>query len=131
MTEDVGRRRFATTRWSLILAAAGPGSATAESALASLCEIYWFPVYAFVRRTGVSNCGDFPRPPLRIAAHAGNAKFTGKFQVFYKLIAVHTSSGPGIVAGRRERNGCRHWGVVTAWPTQADAKRGDARHGRG
>ena len=51
MAED-GPRRFATTRWSLILAAGDPHSA--ESALASLCEIYWFPVYAFVRRTGAS-----------------------------------------------------------------------------
>jgi RNA polymerase sigma factor (sigma-70 family) len=54
MPADPGRRRFATTRWSLILAAAGPESTRAESALASLCEIYWFPVYAFVRRTGAS-----------------------------------------------------------------------------
>jgi RNA polymerase sigma factor (sigma-70 family) len=52
MAEDTGPRRFATTRWSLILAAADPRSA--ESALSSLCEIYWFPVYAFVRRTGAS-----------------------------------------------------------------------------
>jgi len=48
------RRRFATTRWSLILAVRNRGSANASSALASLCEMYWFPVYAFIRRTGVS-----------------------------------------------------------------------------
>ena len=54
MTDDAGHRRFATTRWSLILAAADPRSTSAESALAALCEIYWFPVYAFVRRTGAS-----------------------------------------------------------------------------
>jgi RNA polymerase sigma-70 factor (ECF subfamily) len=35
------------------VAAAGPES-QAASALASLCDIYWFPVYAFIRRTGVS-----------------------------------------------------------------------------
>ena len=46
--------KFATTRWSLILAAGDPGSPQASSALASLCEIYWFPVYAFIRRTGAS-----------------------------------------------------------------------------
>jgi RNA polymerase sigma-70 factor (ECF subfamily) len=35
------------------------GSATAESALASLCEIYWFPVYAFIRRPARSRrCQD-------------------------------------------------------------------------
>ena len=30
------------------------GSPQAETALASLCEIYWFPVYAFIRRSGHS-----------------------------------------------------------------------------
>ncbi len=48
-----GRHRFATTHWSLILSAGGssPGAATA---LAELCETYWYPVYVFVRRTGHS-----------------------------------------------------------------------------
>jgi len=49
-----GRRRFPTTRWSWILAAAGPPTPSAEAALASLCETYWLPVYAFVRWTGAS-----------------------------------------------------------------------------
>ena len=53
MSDEARHRRFATTRWSLIVAAAGPES-QARSALASLCEIYWFPVYAFIRRTGAS-----------------------------------------------------------------------------
>ena len=47
-----GRSRFTTTRWSLVLSAgrhAGPGSA---EALASLCEAYWYPIYAFIRRQG-------------------------------------------------------------------------------
>src|SRR6476659_7139315 len=46
-------RRFATTRWSLIVAARG-NSAKASEALAVLCELYWVPVYAFIRRSGVS-----------------------------------------------------------------------------
>jgi RNA polymerase sigma-70 factor (ECF subfamily) len=45
--------RFATTQWSLVLAAAGRrGSAEAEEALARLCALYWYPVFAFVRRQG-------------------------------------------------------------------------------
>jgi RNA polymerase sigma factor (sigma-70 family) len=43
--------RFRTTRWSLILAAGGADQ-QAEAALAELCEAYWRPVYAFVRRKG-------------------------------------------------------------------------------
>jgi len=45
-------RRFATTRWSLVLDARERGSRASEQALAELCESYWFPLYAFVRRQG-------------------------------------------------------------------------------
>lgn len=44
--------RFATTHWSLVLAAAGSDSGLARRALAELCEVYWYPLYAFVRRQG-------------------------------------------------------------------------------
>jgi RNA polymerase sigma factor (sigma-70 family) len=47
-----GPRRFATTRWSLVLAAGEPSSAHSADALASLCELYWYPVYAYIRRQG-------------------------------------------------------------------------------
>jgi len=43
---------FSTTRWSLVLAAANNQSAEARQALAALCERYWFPLYAYVRRNG-------------------------------------------------------------------------------
>jgi RNA polymerase sigma-70 factor (ECF subfamily) len=44
--------RFATTRWSLVLAAGQKSNAHSAEALASLCEMYWYPVYAFIRRQG-------------------------------------------------------------------------------
>jgi RNA polymerase sigma-70 factor (ECF subfamily) len=43
---------FATTRWSLIAAAADADAPDAKAALADLCAAYWFPVYAYVRRRG-------------------------------------------------------------------------------
>lgn len=51
------RGSFATTHWSLVLAASGAGdgahdAAEARAALEQLCRIYWPPIYAFVRRKG-------------------------------------------------------------------------------
>jgi RNA polymerase sigma-70 factor (ECF subfamily) len=42
---DAGR--FATTRWSVVLAA---GQGESREALATLCATYWYPLYAFARR---------------------------------------------------------------------------------
>jgi RNA polymerase sigma-70 factor (ECF subfamily) len=49
---DRGGARFATTRWSLVLAAGRRSNARSTEALASLCETYWYPVYAVIRRQG-------------------------------------------------------------------------------
>lgn len=43
---------FHTTHWSLVLAAGAGTSSNRNNALASLCELYWYPLYAFVRRKG-------------------------------------------------------------------------------
>jgi RNA polymerase sigma-70 factor (ECF subfamily) len=42
---------FATTHWSVVLAAQGESRA-AHEALERLCRIYWRPIYSFVRRQG-------------------------------------------------------------------------------
>jgi RNA polymerase sigma-70 factor (ECF subfamily) len=44
--------RFATTHWSLVLAARDRAEPGAADALASLCALYWYPLYAYVRRSG-------------------------------------------------------------------------------
>lgn len=49
----VGSPAFVTTQWSLVLTAAeGDASSAAFDALSSLCQTYWFPLYAYVRRRG-------------------------------------------------------------------------------
>ena len=45
---------FRTTHWSNILAAGGEGTAGATTALEELCAVYWYPLYAHVRRRGYS-----------------------------------------------------------------------------
>ncbi len=49
---SAGGGRFTTTHWSLVLAAAGREDARGRQALARLCQVYWYPLYAFVRRQG-------------------------------------------------------------------------------
>jgi RNA polymerase sigma factor (sigma-70 family) len=43
---------FATTRWTMVASAGGGESRSAEEALEAICQTYWYPLYAFVRRQG-------------------------------------------------------------------------------
>jgi RNA polymerase sigma-70 factor (ECF subfamily) len=47
-----GSSQFPTTRWTLVVAAGDPRRKDARSALVSLCEKYWYPLYAYLRRRG-------------------------------------------------------------------------------
>ncbi|HEV2207813.1 MAG TPA: sigma-70 family RNA polymerase sigma factor [Verrucomicrobiae bacterium] len=44
---------FRTTHWTVVLAAK-EGKGSAAEAVAALCSSYWYPIYAFIRRTGAS-----------------------------------------------------------------------------
>ncbi len=46
---------FATTHWSLVLAAGHNESPQARQSLEKLCQTYWLPLYVFVRRRGYSD----------------------------------------------------------------------------
>jgi RNA polymerase sigma factor (sigma-70 family) len=49
----LGPGRFITTRWTLVAAAAADSSdPQRDEALGDLCETYWPPLYAFLRRRG-------------------------------------------------------------------------------
>jgi RNA polymerase sigma-70 factor (ECF subfamily) len=45
---------FATTHWSVVLTAGRRDTTRAQDALAKLCQTYWYPLYAYVRRRGYS-----------------------------------------------------------------------------
>src|ERR1043165_250777 len=49
-----GQAVFVMPRWSLVLAAGQIASVESERALEQLCRVYWYPLYAFVRRRGYS-----------------------------------------------------------------------------
>jgi RNA polymerase sigma-70 factor (ECF subfamily) len=50
----VGQPLFATTHWSVVLAAANEETPQAAAALEHLCRAYWYPLYAYVRREAYS-----------------------------------------------------------------------------
>ena len=45
-----GLSSFATTHWSLVVAAGRRSSPASATALADLCQRYWYPLYVYVRR---------------------------------------------------------------------------------
>jgi RNA polymerase sigma-70 factor (ECF subfamily) len=43
---------FPTTTWTLVANACDPTDAAGRAAFATLCEKYWYPLYAYIRRCG-------------------------------------------------------------------------------
>jgi RNA polymerase sigma-70 factor (ECF subfamily) len=107
--------QFATTHWSLVLAAAQRDSPESARALAALCEAYWYPLYAFARRRGHSpedaqdlTQGFFAvlleKEYLRVADSA-----RGKFRPFLLTAFQHYISKEHARARAQKRGGtCRH-----------------------
>ena len=44
--------RFPTTHWSRVVTAASRDASEAREALSSLCQAYWYPIYAYIRHRG-------------------------------------------------------------------------------
>jgi RNA polymerase sigma factor (sigma-70 family) len=51
----VSQPLFVTTRWSVVLAAQDKLSPDSAVALETLCRVYWYPLYAYVRGSGYSS----------------------------------------------------------------------------
>jgi RNA polymerase sigma factor (sigma-70 family) len=83
-----GGASFATTRWSLVAQSALTDVPEAANALAQLCEMYWPPIYSFIRRRGYSpsDAQDLTQSFfaffLRTKAYARTDKLHGKFRSF-------------------------------------------------
>ncbi len=51
-SSEPGPAQFATTHWSVVLAAQQGDSLQAAEVLEKLCRTYWYPLYVFIRRSG-------------------------------------------------------------------------------
>ncbi|MEZ5328654.1 MAG: hypothetical protein R3F19_26715 [Verrucomicrobiales bacterium] len=51
---ESGNGKFPDTRWSLIVSARAENSMIVSRALQELCQLYWMPVYCYIRRRGSS-----------------------------------------------------------------------------
>lgn len=49
-SDDCCPRHFATTQWSIVLAAGDVQHHQSREALSKLCQAYWFPLYGYIRR---------------------------------------------------------------------------------
>jgi len=112
--------RFATTHWSMVVSAAGQcgrggvGRAPeAGRALATLCENYWFPLYAFVRRAGYSAedsqdlTQEFFTAILAKNYLAVADPERGKFRTFLLGAIKHFLANERRRQGARKRGGCQ------------------------
>ena len=96
---------FAATRWTLVWAAAdGRVSPRAQEAMEELCRLYWYPLYAYVRRRGheAHEAEDLTQEFfLRLLAKdffAGVDRRKGKFRAFLLAALKH------FLANQRDRS---------------------------
>jgi RNA polymerase sigma factor (sigma-70 family) len=102
---------FAKTRWTVVLAAGRKSSPQSDRALAELCQVYWYPLYIYVRRLGHS------REDAEDLVQAFFARFLeknyleglqserGKFRAFLLACLKHFLANEADKAGRQKRGG--------------------------
>lgn len=104
------RARFATTRWSLVLAVKGADE-PARAALSDLCGLYWFPVYGYLRRTGRSadEAGDLTQGFFTKVIEKGYfeqaRKDRGRFRAFLLTSLKHFLANEFDAASAQKRGG--------------------------
>jgi RNA polymerase sigma-70 factor (ECF subfamily) len=123
-------RTFATTRWSVVLVAGQKSSPDADAALATLCETYWFPLYAYVRRRG-HNVGEAQDLTQEFFARLLEKDYVtaadperGRFRAFLLTSFKHFLSKERDKARAQKRGGGR-------FPLSLDLASGESRYAVG
>lgn len=102
---------FATTRWTVVLAAGQRPSPEASVALEELCRTYWYPLYAYLRRQG---CSHEDAEDLTQAFFArflekdypeGLSSEKGRFRAFLLAAMKHFLANAWDHASRKKRGG--------------------------
>jgi RNA polymerase sigma factor (sigma-70 family) len=104
---------FPTTRWSLISQIRGGNESQRAAALESLCEAYWFPIYAVVRGRGFSShdAEDFTQELFRSFLKSGS--FASADRSHGRLRAyLMTSLRNLLAAGWRAKKAIKRGGQV-------------------
>ncbi len=110
--------QFTTTHWSVVLAAKDDQSAAAVAALAQLCRVYWYPLYAYVRRKGYTaeDCEDLTQEFFArfLEKHwLGSVdRQKGKFRSFLLASLEHFLAKEWVRARRLKRGGGQ---TILAW----------------
>ena len=126
---DSSRRpAFVTTHWSVVVTAGRSDTPRAQAALEKLCQTYWYPLYAFVRRRGhsVEDAQDstqefFSR--LLAGNWVGDAdRAKGRFRTFLLTALNRFMANEWDRARARKRGG----GVV---PVPLDTELAESRYG--
>ena len=127
MSVDHSAARFPTTCWSRVVAARDRATPEAREALSGLCEAYWYPLYAFIRRKGHGPeeardlTQDFFARLLERGTVAAADPLRGRFRSF--LLADCTR----FLADRHERDrAAKRGGGVT--PLSIDARDAEGRY---
>jgi len=102
---------FVTTRWTVVLSAGRKSSPQSDRALGELCQTYWYPLYAYIRRQGHSRedaedlvQGFFSRFLERNYLEGLSAE-RGKFRGFLLASVKHFLANEWDRANRQKRGG--------------------------
>jgi RNA polymerase sigma factor (sigma-70 family) len=125
VSTPVPERWFVTTDWGTILAAGQPGSPEADAALARLCQIYWRPLYGFIRGRGHSPedsqdlVQGFFAHVLEKNCFGDYVAEKGRFRSFLMLMLKRFMTNEWRRENRQKRGGGRELLSIDAMDTEA------------
>jgi RNA polymerase sigma-70 factor (ECF subfamily) len=102
---------FATTHWTAVMSAGRDDSSHAFRALSELCEVYWYPLYAYVRRRGYERdealdlTQEFFARLLKGESLGSVDRRKGKFRSFLLASMNHFLAKEWTRANRQKRGG--------------------------